>query len=135
MCLRKLFRRNEISLHRVHHTVYVNENGEKLKLVVNADPMRLVAGLNKAQKKMAEAVSKETPTDEERLEKVKGSYQIDEEMTEAAEYFAAVMFGKEQTAKLMEFYAGDASCVINVCGQVFKNQLTDKITKAQKQMG
>lgn len=121
MCLRKLFRRNEISLHRVHHTVYVNENGEKLKLVVNADPMRLVAGLNKAQKKMAEAVSKETPTDEE--------------MTEAAEYFAAVMFGKEQTAKLMEFYAGDASCVINVCGQVFKNQLTDKITKAQKQMG
>ena len=31
----KLFRRkNEITLNRIHHTVIINENGEKLKLVV-----------------------------------------------------------------------------------------------------
>ena len=119
----KLFRRkNEITLNRIHHTVYVNENGEKLKLVVNADPMRLVSGLSKAQAKLAELV------------KDNREPEIDE-MREAAEYFAAVLFGKEQTEKLMDFYADDAACVINVCGQIFKNQLTEKITKAQKKMG
>lgn len=117
----KLFRRNEISLNRVHHTVTVNENGEKLKLIINADPMRLVAGLSKAQTKLTETVQKENPTDEE--------------MKDAAEFFSAVMFGKEQTERLFEFYAGDAACVINVCGQIFKEQLAAKITKAQKRIG
>jgi ribosomal protein L28 len=117
----KLFRRkNEVTLNRIHHTVTVNENGEKLKLVVNADPMRLVAGLNKAQKKLKESVFKENPTEEE--------------VKEAAEYFAAVLFGREQTEKLMEFYAGDGGCVINICGQIFKDQLTAKIAAAQKKM-
>ena len=117
----KLFRRtNEVTLNRIHHTVIVNENGEKLKLVVNADPMRLVAGLNKAQAKLKESVGKENPTEEEILD--------------AAEYFAAVLFGKEQTKQLMEFYANDGACVINICGQIFKDQLTEKITAAQKRM-
>lgn len=119
----KLFRRkNEVTLNRIHHTVNVVENGERLKLVVNADPMRLVAGLSKAQKKLTELVGKDEnePTEDE--------------IKEAAEYFAAVMFGREQTEKLMDFYAGDAACVINVCGQIFKEQLTDKINKAQKKM-
>ena len=57
-----------------------------------------------------------------------------EEVNEAAEYFSAVLFGKEQTEKLMDFYAGDGACVINICGQIFKDQLTDKITAAQKRM-
>ena len=118
---KRLFRRNEVTLNRIHHTVTVNENGERLKLVINADPMRLVAGLTKAQKKLTETVNKEPePTEED--------------MKEAAEYFAAVMFGHEQTEKLMEFYAGDAACVINVCGQVFKEQLSGKISKAQKKL-
>ena len=118
---KKLFRSNEISLNRVHHTVTVNENGEKLKLVINADPMRLVAGLTKAQKKLADTVNGEKePTDEE--------------IKEAAEFFAAVLFGREQTDKLFEFYAGDAACVINICGQIFKDQLAEKISKTQKKM-
>lgn len=118
-----LFRReNEITLNRIHHTVTVNENGEKLKLVVNADPMRLVSGLSKAQAKLAELV------------KDNREPELDE-MREAAEYFAAVLFGKEQTERLMDFYAGDPACVINVCGQIFQKQLADKITKAQKKMG
>ena len=122
MKIRNPFRRNEISLNRVHHTVIINENGEKLKLVVNADPMRLVAGINKASDKLKDLLKD-------------GKEPTSEEMKEAAEYFAAVMFGKEQTEKLIEFYAGDAACVVNICGQIFKDQLTDKITKAQKKMG
>ena len=117
----KLFRRNEISLNRIHHTVTINENGEKMKLTISADPMRLVAGLSKAQKKLTDTVNSEDPTDES--------------IKDAAEYFAAVLFGKEQTDKLFEFYAGDSACVINICGQVFKDQLAAKITKAQKKMG
>ena len=114
-------KRNEITLHRVHHTVTVNENGEKLKLIISADPMRLVAGLTKAQEKLTATIKKKNVSDDE--------------LKAAAEYFSAVLFGKEQTEKLFEFYAGDAACVINICGQVFKNQLAGKITKAQKKMG
>lgn len=118
---RNPFRSNEISLNRIHHTVTVNENGEKLKLVVNADPMRLVAGLTKAQQKLAGMVKDDKePTEDE--------------IRENAEYFSSILFGREQTKKLMEFYAGDAPCVINVCGQIFKKQLADKISKAQKKM-
>ena len=117
----KLFRRkNEVTLNRIHHTVIVNENGEKLKLVVNADPMRLTAGLTKAQAKLRQAISKETPEMEE--------------IHDAALLFSTVMFGSEQAGKLFEFYAGDSACVINVCSQVFTNQLADKITAAQKRM-
>lgn len=118
---RKHFRGNEVSLNRVHHTVIINENGEKLKMVVNADPMRLVAGLNKAQKKMQETMQKEEPSEQE--------------LKETAEFFAAVLFGKEQTEKLIDFYAGDSACVINICGQIFKDQLSAKIAKVQKAMG
>ena len=122
MEIRKLFRRkSEVSLNRIHHTVYINENGERLKMVINADPMRLIAGLNKAQAKMKKTISKPDVTDDE--------------IKEAAEFFSGVLFGKEQTEKLFDFYAGDSACVINVCGKVFKDQLTDKITQAQKKMG
>ena len=118
---KNIFRSNEISLNRVHHTVIVNENGEKLKLTISADPMRLVAGLTKAQKKLNDTISGDKePTDDE--------------IKEAAEFFAAVLFGREQTEKLFEFYAGDAACVINICGQIFRDQLAKKISKAQKKM-
>ena len=117
----KLFRRNEITLNRVHHTVTINEQGERLKLVVNADPMRLVAGLNKAQEKLNALVKQEQPKEEEILD--------------AAHFFATVLFGTEQANKLLDFYAGDAPCVINVCGQVFKDQLAEKISRVQKKMG
>lgn len=119
--MRKLFRRNEISLNRIHHTVTINENGEKLKLIISADPMRIVAGLNKAQKKLNETIAKEEPTEEE--------------IKEAASFFASVLLGKEQTDALFDFYAQDSACVINVCGQIFRDQLAEKISKAQKKMG
>ena len=115
----KLFRRGyEMTLNRVHDTITVREGSERLTLTVNGDAMRMVAGLNKAQAKM-KGVTEETP---------------DEEVKEVAEYFAAVIFGKEQAAKLMAFYAEDPGCVITVCGRYFSERLAGRITEAQKRM-
>lgn len=113
-------RRYEMTLNRVHDKIAINENGERLELTVNADPMRLVAGLNKAQEKLTAVVNGENPPDEE--------------IRDAAEFFAAVIFGKEQTEKLMDFYAGDAACVINICGTYFRERLGGIISKTQKRM-
>ena len=107
----------EITLNRVHDTVNIKESGETLQLVVNADPMRLVAGLNMSQKKL-QALTSGEPSEEE--------------IKETAQYFATVIFGLEQAEKLMAFYADDAGCIINVCGTYFRERLSKKITKAQK---
>ena len=107
-----------MTLNRVHDTVLVREGNETLKLSVNGDSMRMVAGLNKAQKMM-----KEIPDDAK-----------DDDVKEIAEYFASVIFGKEQAGKLMEFYANDPGCVITVCGQYFKDRLAGKIAQIQKKL-
>ena len=109
-----------ITLNKVHDTVNIVENGEKLTLVVSADPVRMVAGLNKAQEKLNSLVNAHNPQEQD--------------MKDAAETFAGVIFGPEQAAKIMEFYNGDAASVINVCGNYFRQRLGDKITKAQKKM-
>lgn len=114
-----LFKKDyELTLNRVHDSVVIREGDESLKLTVNGDAMRIVAGLNKAQQKLKELTEDAT----------------DEQVKEAAEYFAAVIFGKEQAAKIMAFYADDPACVISVCGQYFKDRLAGKITKIQKKM-
>ena len=119
--MRNPFRKDyEITLNRVHDTVRINENGESITLIVNADPMRLIAGLSKAQKALQEAVNRE-PADEA-------------EIKSAAESFATAIFGPEQAGKLFDFYTGDASCVINVCGQYFKDRLGGRIAEQQKKM-
>lgn len=119
----KLFRKGyDISLNRVHDTVRINENGETLTLTVSADPMRIVAGLNKAQKKLTDLVSGESEPSVE-------------EMVDAAEFFASVIFGQEQAKKLLEFYNNDAACVINVCGSYFRERLAQKISRMQKKIG
>jgi hypothetical protein len=56
----------------------------------------------------------------------------DEERGEIARFFASVIFGDEQTQKLFDFYYGEASCVIAVCGQYFAKRLSKLISKAQK---
>lgn len=109
-----------ITLNKVHDTVNIVENGEKLTLVVSADPIRMVAGLNKAQEKLNALVKSETPEEKD--------------MIEAAETFAGVIFGPEQARKIMEFYGNDAASVINVCGNYFRQRLGNKITKAQMKM-
>ena len=114
-----LFRKkNEITLNRVHDEIVIREGEERLKLTVNGDSMRIVAGINKAQQKMT-ALNEESK---------------DEEIKDAAEYFASVIFGKEQAEKLMAFYADDPGCVITVCGRYFGERLADKIAKVQKKL-
>ena len=108
----------EMTLNRVHDRITIKEGNERLPLTVNGDSMRIVAGLNKAQKKMTELNDEST----------------DEQVREVAEYFASVIFGTEQARKLMEFYADDPGCVISVCGQYFKDRLAGKIAKIQKKM-
>ena len=114
----RLFRhgRYEMTLNRVHDTVVIREGEEKLTLTVNGDAMRIVAGLNRANEKLNK-INESTP---------------DADVIAAAEYFAAVIFGKEQAAKLMAFYADDPGCVITVCGRYFKERLAGKITKVQQ---
>lgn len=115
----KLFRRGyEMTLNRVHDTVTFREGDEKLTLTVNGDAMRMVAGLNKAQAKM-QGINDNSSE----------AY-----VREAAEYFATVVFGKEQAAELMKFYADDPGCVITVCGQYFKVRLANKIAAVQKKL-
>ena len=113
-----MFGKYEVTLNRVHDVVNIREGGEKLTLTVNGDAMRMVAGFNKAQRKMI-ALNDDSS---------------DEQIKEAAEYFSAVIFGKEQTEKLMQFYANDPGCVISVCGRYFRERLAGKIAKVQKKM-
>lgn len=106
----------KLSLNRVHDAIMITEGDDTLKLHVDGDPMRMVAGLSQAQKRL-QAINNESTVEEQRL---------------AAEYFAQVIFGKEQAAQLMSFYHNDAGCVISVCGKYFEQRLGKLITKAQK---
>lgn len=115
----RFFKRGyEITLNKIHDTVRVKENGESLVLTVCADPMRIVSGLARAQGKMQKLTEQENPDIKE--------------LHEAAEYFAAVIFGVEQGEKLFAFYGNDPAAVINVCGTYFRERLQAKITAAQK---
>lgn len=105
-----------ISLNRIHDTVRITEGAEELTLKVEADPMRIVAGLNAAQ---------------ERLKTITEASTAEEQKTEAL-FFAEVIFGKEQAEALLDFYRGDPVCVINVCGKYFAQRLGKLIAKAQK---
>lgn len=108
----------EITLNRVHDTITIREGNETLKLTVDGDAMRLVAGLNKAQQKMI-ALNDESK---------------EEDIIDCAKFFAGVIFGNEQAAQLLKFYADDPSCVISVCGKYFKERLAGKIAAVQKKM-
>ena len=104
-----------LSLNRVHDNVRIREGDDTLHLAVDADPMRMVAGLNQAQKTLQTITSEST----------------EEETRAAATYFAGVIFGQAQAEKLLEFYHGNAACVINVCGKYFAGRLNKLITRAQ----
>lgn len=105
-----------LTLNRVHDRVRIAEGDERIELRVEGDPMRMVAGLNEAQKRLR-GLTEASSEDEQR---------------DAALYFAGVMFGDEQARALMEFYHNDAACVINICGKYFSTRLAKLIEKAQR---
>ena len=111
-----MFGDNTLTLGRVYDTITIKEGGEKLTLHVNSDPSRIVVGLSQAQKQLV-TINEETS---------------DEDREKIALFFAGVIFGEEQARKLLEFYYGDSSCVVAVCGQYFAKRLSKLITKAQK---
>lgn len=111
-----MFKRYEMSLNRVHDTVVIREGNDKLTLHVDADPMRMTAGLMQAQQAMQKWTEK-TPIKQQK---------------EFAIFFAGVIFGQEQAAELMAFYHNNPGCVVNVCGQYFSGRLRKLIEKAQK---
>lgn len=114
----RLFRRDEMSLGRVHGTLVITEGFDKLVLKVNEDPMRLTAGLVQVQKVLKTWTDKTT----------------EKQKRDIAMTYASVIFGTEQAKKLLDFYHGDAACVINVCAQYFARTLSRLINKAQKRM-
>lgn len=105
-----------VSLGRVRDKVMFREDGESLTLTVDGDAARMVRALTDAQKS---------------LNAVKGE-STDEDRISAAKQFAAAIFGADQAEKLVQFYHGDAVCVIEACGRYFSSGLAKKITKAQK---
>ena len=111
-----MFERNTLTLGRVYDNIRIKEGGQELTLHVNSDPSRIVIGLEQAQKKL-HTITEDT---------------TDEELKEIALFFAGVIFGDEQAQSLLDFYYGDPSCVVAVCGKYFADRLSGKITKAQK---
>lgn len=107
-----------MTLNRVHDYIVIREGDERLPLTVDGDAQRMVVGLNKARAKMTEMNNESS----------------EEDVKETAKYFASVIFGNEQAAKLMEFYNDDPGCVISVCGQYFRNRLAERIAKVQRKM-
>ena len=109
-------RRYTLSLNRVHDSIRIKEGNDTLDLTVDADPMRMVAALNKAQKSL----------------KGVNDNSNEEDIKSAAIMFASAIFGDVQAHQIMEFYHDDAGCVINLCGRYFADRLSGIITKVQK---
>lgn len=86
-----------------------------LILDVDSDAFRMMSNIYAA----GEAISQLTPKS------------TTEDLSAAARAFAAAIFGHEQAKQLMDFYHGDATCVLNMCGKYFSLRLKSKITKAQ----
>lgn len=106
----------KLSLNHVRDKVCAVEGGEKLSLTVDGDAARMVANLTRTQAYM----------------KTLNDDSTDEEKQTAAQLFATAIFGADQAKRLIDFYGGDAMCVIDWCGRYFQGRLSKKITKAQK---
>ena len=106
-----------LTLNRVRDSIAVRESNEEIKLKVDADPRIMVTRIREAQKLLNSANDPQT-TDQQRQEAVKA--------------FSEAIFGPEQAEALAEFYNGDYSCVLTICGMYFEKRLCKKIIAAQK---
>ena len=106
-----------ISLNRIHDKISISESGDELALHVDADPGRIVAGLSSAQALLKDLSAGDA---------------TEQAQEEAALAFAGAIFGGDQAKALLDFYHGDAGCVIAICGKYFNERLAKLIEKAQK---
>ena len=109
-----MFRR-KINPYDVSDKVTFQNVDKTLTLYVKSGAGSIVMGLNEASEKI-----KELKNDSD-----------EEQRTDAARFFASVIFGEKQADQLLEFY-GDPIAVISAIGLYFNKQLKFKITKAQK---
>ena len=114
-----MFRRRELTLHRVRDHITIREGNDTISMTVDSDPNMLIRGVRTAQKTL------------QRLQE-----EDDEDLKEtAAKQLSEAIFGEKQASALLDFYGGNYECVITICGMYFgdhKNGLGKKITKAQK---
>lgn len=111
-----MLKHDVISLNRVRDTIRFREGSETLTLKVDGDALKMTVGIGQAVK-MLQGINEETP---------------EEERKKVAQFFAEVLFGKEQAAKLSEFYLNDEACLINVCSKAFADKISKDIDKVQK---
>lgn len=111
-----MFKPYTISLNRIHDRVQITEGDESLLLIVEGDAARMVSALTEAQK-VLRGLNNDSDEGERK---------------QAALTFAQAMFGNAQAVKLIDFYHGDALCVIDVCGRYFSGRLAKLIGNAQK---
>lgn len=111
----KIFRRNEINPFSVSDKVTFRNVDKTLTLTVRADASALVLGIKRANAHISALTDENTEADTET----------------AARFFASVIFGEDQAARLYDFY-GNPLTVISVLGIYFRDRLANKITKAQK---
>ena len=86
-----------------------------LTLYVRTDAPSIVLGIKKVLERLSDVNENTT----------------DAEKAETAMLYARTIFGKDQAEQMMAFY-GDPLPVITACGIYFHDQLSKKITKAQK---
>lgn len=108
----------KISTNRVQDVVRVSEGKRHLDLTVDVDPYSFVPALKAAQDRLSGVGDQ--PDDSAA------------QVVQAAQEFAATMFGKEQSRNLLAFYDGHAAPVISICTQYLKARLVAKIRRAQR---
>lgn len=108
-----------LTLNRVRDRITVKEGDETLVLSVDSDARVIIKRIRNAQEKLVQAI-KDSATDAER--------------EKSTLEFSQAIFGEVQTRKLFDFYNGDYSCVMTICGEYFEKRLRSKIIKAQKKI-
>ena len=109
----RLFNR-ALSLGHVHEKINVKEGEYTISLVVDADVSTLAQRTKTALSMMQNAAGDRSA------------------MEEAGFTLSRVMFGDEQTQRLLEFYAGNRVSLLEISLRIFAQRLSKKIEKAQR---
>jgi hypothetical protein len=112
-----MFFKKEINPFPVTDKIRFRNVDKVFDAVIRSDASSLVVGLKRVNDRLS-GMTDETP-EAERLS--------------AARFFADTLFGTEQGKAFCEFYDSDPLTIINACGMYFRERLSKKITKAQKQ--